>query len=67
MSYFMSYFGLFCRWKSLKTSILLGFFEMERVKGIEPSFQAWEARVLPLNHTRLGAPVIRLTGATFCV
>ena len=25
---------------------------MERVKGIEPSLQAWEARVLPLNHTR---------------
>ena len=25
---------------------------MERVKGIEPSSQAWEARVLPLNHTR---------------
>ena len=26
---------------------------MERVKGIEPSFQAWEAHVLPLNHTRI--------------
>jgi hypothetical protein len=26
---------------------------MERVKGIEPSFQAWEAHVLPLNHTRM--------------
>ena len=25
---------------------------MERVKGIEPSPQAWEARVLPLNYTR---------------
>ena len=25
---------------------------MERVKGIEPSSQAWEAHVLPLNHTR---------------
>ena len=24
---------------------------MERVKGIEPSSQAWEARILPLNHT----------------
>jgi hypothetical protein len=22
------------------------------VKGIEPSSQAWEARILPLNHTR---------------
>jgi hypothetical protein len=26
--------------------------ELERVKGIEPSPQAWEARILPLNHTR---------------
>jgi hypothetical protein len=26
---------------------------MERVKGIEPSSQAWEAHILPLNHTRI--------------
>jgi hypothetical protein len=26
--------------------------KMERVKGIEPSSQAWEARILPLDHTR---------------
>jgi hypothetical protein len=26
--------------------------ELERVKGIEPSSQAWEARILPLDHTR---------------
>ena len=26
--------------------------EMERVKGIEPSYAAWEAAVLPLNYTR---------------
>ena len=26
---------------------------LERVKGIEPSSQAWEARILPLNHTRI--------------
>ena len=26
--------------------------ELERVKGIEPSFSAWEADVLPLNDTR---------------
>ncbi len=25
---------------------------MERVKGIEPSLEAWEAPVLPLNYTR---------------
>ena len=27
---------------------------LERVKGIEPSLRAWEARVLPLNYTRIG-------------
>ena len=26
--------------------------KLERAKGIEPSSQAWEARILPLNHTR---------------
>lgn len=26
----------------------------ERVRGIEPPLQAWEARVLPLNYTREG-------------
>ena len=25
---------------------------MERVKGIEPSHEAWKASVLPLNYTR---------------
>jgi hypothetical protein len=29
-----------------------GFFLLERVKGIEPSYSAWEADVLPLNYTR---------------
>ena len=27
---------------------------VERVKGIEPSYEAWEAAVLPLNYTRIG-------------
>ena len=26
---------------------------LERVRGIEPPFKAWEAFVLPLNYTRL--------------
>jgi hypothetical protein len=26
---------------------------MERVMGIEPTFEAWEAPVLPLNYTRV--------------
>ena len=35
---------------------------VERVKGIEPSPRAWEARVLPLNYTRAGgfAPCLSL-------
>ena len=28
---------------------------MERVLGIEPTLFAWEAEVLPLNYTRVGA------------
>ena len=28
---------------------------LERVKGIEPSYEAWEASVLPLNYTRVAA------------
>ena len=27
--------------------------KLERVMGIEPTFSAWEADVLPLNYTRL--------------
>src|SRR6056297_1160556 len=32
-----------------------GFFVLERVMGIEPTFVAWEATVLPLNYTRAQA------------
>jgi|HubBroStandDraft_5_1064220.scaffolds.fasta_scaffold131351_3 hypothetical protein len=28
--------------------------KLERAKGIEPSYEAWEASVLPLNYARLG-------------
>jgi len=28
---------------------------LERVKGIEPSLLAWEAKVLPLNYTRINS------------
>ena len=28
--------------------------ELERVRGIEPLYAAWEAAVLPLNYTRSG-------------
>ena len=37
---------------SLKICEFLSKLRLERVKGIEPSSQAWEARILPLNHTR---------------
>jgi hypothetical protein len=30
---------------------------VERVTGIEPALSAWEADVLPLNYTRVAAPV----------
>lgn len=27
--------------------------ELERVKGVEPSYRPWEGRVLPMNYTRI--------------
>ena len=36
---------------------------MERVKGIEPSYAAWEAAVLPLNYTRMGAVILWLAAS----
>jgi hypothetical protein len=30
----------------------LEFGKLERAKGIEPSYEAWEASVLPLNYAR---------------
>ena len=40
---------------------------LERVKGIEPSSQAWEARILPLNHTRLRCASARQARAKRCI
>src|SRR5436190_7245872 len=34
--------------------------KLERVKGIEPSSQAWEAHILPLNHTRIRLVAIKI-------
>lgn len=31
---------------------------LERVMGIEPTSQAWEARILPMNYTRIGISII---------
>ena len=33
--------------------------EMERVKGIEPSYSAWKAAALPLSYTRAGVDLTR--------
>jgi tRNA (guanine-N7-)-methyltransferase len=33
--------------------------ELERVTGIEPAYEAWEAAVLPLNYTRSGVMHVR--------
>jgi hypothetical protein len=35
--------------------------KLERVKGIEPSYLAWEATALPLSYTRI---MLRLTQAS---
>ena len=40
---------------------------MERAKGIEPSYAAWEAAVLPLNYARKSLPgLINLIFADWC-
>src|SRR6185437_10368669 len=45
-------------WKIWKMERSLNpFNSLEREKGIEPSFLAWEASVLPLNHSRLRIPL----------
>ena len=33
--------------------MIFGAYCLERVKGIEPSYSAWEADVLPLHNTRI--------------
>lgn len=39
-----------------KASHGLALLHLERVMGIEPTYQAWEAGVLPLNYTRSESP-----------
>jgi hypothetical protein len=39
--------------------------DAERVTGIEPVFQPWEGRVLPLNHTRIYCVDVALELAAF--
>lgn len=33
-------------------------YRMERVKGIGPSSQPWEGRILPVNYTRVSVVII---------
>ncbi len=40
----------------LATYFVSASLSMERVKGIEPSCEAWKASVLPLNYTRAQLP-----------
>src|SRR5262245_28595730 len=39
-------------WRATGKASMIGRDSVERVKGIEPSYAAWEAAVLPLNYTR---------------
>jgi hypothetical protein len=41
------------RYQPYKELGLQELLELERAKGIEPSYAAWEAAVLPLNYARL--------------
>jgi hypothetical protein len=45
-----------------KTQKLWALLELERVKGIEPSYSAWKAAALPLSYTR--APPINYHAMT---
>src|SRR3954453_1998342 len=45
--------------KTRRVKKLLQHKGLERAKGIEPSYAAWEAAVLPLNYARIGSDNIR--------
>ena len=49
--------GLFTKEKA-ETETCLG---LERVMGIEPTSQAWEARILPMNYTRKSVAIIAVS------
>ena len=44
--------------QNLKDACKMAVFEVERTEGIEPSYAAWEAAVLPLNYARIVAGMI---------
>jgi hypothetical protein len=41
--------------------------DLERVKGIEPSYSAWEAAALPLSYTRLEPNRLPILSEALCV
>jgi hypothetical protein len=54
--------------RAFVVSVVFGrFAKLERVKGIEPSYEAWEAAVLPLNYTREAGIVVFSCGLSFAV
>ena len=63
--------GVGCVWGACWARVgRVGGQAVERVKGIEPSYEAWEAAVLPLNYTRKGRQFTRLPHSrnkTFCI
>ena len=40
--------------------------QLERVKGIEPSYSAWKAAALPLSYTRVTGSLTRPGGGLNC-
>ena len=54
--------GVGCVWGACWARVgRVGGQAVERVKGIEPSYEAWEAAVLPLNYTRMVWKFTRLS------
>lgn len=40
---------------------------MERIKGIEPSYSAWEADVLPLNYIRINEHLFKTSKRNYII
>ena len=52
-------FSAFCH-ETLSSHVKNNVAILERVMGIEPTYQAWEAGVLPLNYTRMASHFVLL-------
>ena len=58
----MAIAGVFIGYLAIKYLAKSRVYALERVKGIEPSLFAWEAKVLPLNDTRMQPIVLACMG-----